>query len=170
MGNSRPIACPGQAPEAIIGTQMGRAMTEAELLMVAQSAFEQVEMLFAQVITINFALAAAVFYFLNEARLPMKIFAAAIYSVGMLMYVGFIGVQAKVWDAVMRQLIATPPERLSLPAQAMRSLDDDWLISITGIFLNIGLLILPIGSLFLLFFWKKDAHHAHVARKVGAQS
>ncbi len=139
-------------------------MTESELLQVAESAFEQVAMLFAQVITINFALAAAVFYFLNEARLPMKIFAAVIYGVGMLMYVGFIGVQAKIWDAVMRALAAMPPERLSLPAQAVRKLDDDWLISITGLFLNIGLWILAIGSLFLLFFWKKDAHLVKAAK------
>lgn len=140
-------------------------MTEAELLTIGQSAFEQVAMLFAQVITINFALAAAVFYFLNEARLPMKVFAAVIYGVGMLMYVGFIGVQAKIWDAVMRALAATPPEKLSLPAQAMRSLDDDWLISITGVFLNAGIWILGIGSLFLLFFWKKDAHLTPVKPK-----
>lgn len=133
-------------------------MSEAELLNLAQDAFEQVAMLFAQVITINFALAAAVFYFLNEARLPMKIFAAVIYGVGMLMYVGFIGVQAKVWDAVMRTLAAQPAESLSLPAQAMKALDNDWLIATTGLFLNIGLWVLGVGSLFLLFFWKKDAH------------
>jgi hypothetical protein len=60
-------------------------MTEAELLQLGQNAFEQVATLYAQLITINFALAAAVFYFLHEARLPMKIFAAVIYGVGSLM-------------------------------------------------------------------------------------
>jgi hypothetical protein len=95
----------------------------------------------------------------------MKIFAAVIYGVGSLMYVCFIGVQAKIWDGVTRTLAATPPEKLSLPAQAIRALDDDWLISATGLFLNIGLWILAIGSFFLLFFWKKDAHLEPVKTK-----
>jgi hypothetical protein len=133
-------------------------MTEAELLQLGQSAFEQVATLYAQLITINFALAAAVFYFLHEARLPMKIFAAVIYGVGSLMYVCFIGVQAKIWDGVTLTLAAMPAEKLSLPAQAILAIDDDWLMWATGYFLNVGLLLLGIGSLFLLFFWKKDAH------------
>jgi hypothetical protein len=139
-------------------------MSEAELLTLGQNAFEQVAMLFAQVITINFALAAAVFYFLNEARLPMKIFAAIIYGVGMLMYVGFIGVQAKIWDAVTLSIEAMPADRLSLPARAILKLNDDWLIATTGLFLNVGLWVLGIGSLFLLFFWKKDAHLVKAAK------
>jgi hypothetical protein len=144
------------------------AVTENELLQLAESAFEQVAMLYAQVITINFALAAAVYYFLSEARLPMKIFAAMIYSVGMLMYVGFIGIQAKIWDAVTRALDAMPPENLSLPAKTINGLEDDWLIALTGVFLNVGLWILGIGSLFLLFFWKKDAHLAPAKPKAPA--
>jgi hypothetical protein len=118
------------------------AVTESELLQLAQNAFEQVAMLYAQVITINFALAAAVYYFLNEARLPMKIFAAVIYGIGMMLYVSFIGIQAKIWDAVTKALIAMPPESRSLPSQAILAIDDDWLLALTAVFLNGGFWVL----------------------------
>ncbi|MET0545706.1 MAG: hypothetical protein ABWZ40_05290 [Caulobacterales bacterium] len=139
-------------------SRRGHNMSEAELLSLAQNAIEQVASLFAQVITINFALAAAVFYFLNEARLQMKIFAAIIYGVGMLMYVGFIGVQTRMWDSATMALQAMPPASLSAPAAALLKLTNDPLLLATTLFLHIGLLILTIGSLFLVFFWKKDAH------------
>lgn len=146
-------------------------MTEAELLTVAQSAFEQVGQLFAQVITINFAMAAAVFYFLNEARTAMKVFAFTLYGVGMLMYVGFIGVETRMWDSVTTALRAFPADSLSAPSRTLLALNGDWLLGATSIFLHVAYLILAAGSFFLLFFWKKDAHHARVtARKESAPS
>ncbi|HEV7693823.1 MAG TPA: hypothetical protein VGO52_23515 [Hyphomonadaceae bacterium] len=133
-------------------------MSEAELMMLAQGAFEQVGQLFAQVITVNFAMAAAIFYFLNEAKLPMKVFAFVIYVGGMVMYVGFIHVETAVWDSVIVALQAIGPDNLSAPGKAMLGMDNSWLLVATALFLNFGYLGLAGGCAYLLFFWKRPPH------------
>src|SRR5262245_37913543 len=60
------------------------AMTGPDLLALVRSTDQQIAVLFGQMISITFAMIAAIYYFLNRARLTLKLFAFACYGVGML--------------------------------------------------------------------------------------
>ena len=63
-------------------------MSELDLLSLARSCGQSVNSDFAQVITITFAMVIATYYFLHQAGIRMKLFAFAIYTCGMLAYLG----------------------------------------------------------------------------------
>jgi hypothetical protein len=63
-------------------------MSELDLLNLARSCGQSVNSDFAQVITITFAMVIATYYFLHQAGIRMKLFAFAIYTCGMLAYLG----------------------------------------------------------------------------------
>ncbi len=62
----------------------------ADLLALARSTDQQMATLFGQMISITFAMIAGIYYFLNRARLPLKIFAFICYGVGMLAFFGMM--------------------------------------------------------------------------------
>lgn len=65
-------------------------MSELDILNLTRSCGQSISSDFAQVITITFAMVVAIYYFLHQAGLPMKIFAFAVFTCGMLAYLGMM--------------------------------------------------------------------------------
>src|SRR5450432_3614229 len=72
---------------------------------------------FAQVITVTFAMMVAIYYFLHQAGIRMKVFAFAIYTCGMLAYLGMMLLESAVAFGAQRALRATPQAAQALPTQ-----------------------------------------------------
>jgi hypothetical protein len=109
--------------------------------------------MFAQIITINFAMVVAIYYFLNQAKRAMKIFAFVAYGVGMLMFFFRALEQTSVLVAALQELRAIPhPSNVT---QQLLAMQQSWLGVSTSTFFNVAYLILWIGAFYLLFFWKR---------------
>ncbi len=138
-------------------------MTDLELLTLARSTSDNITSDFSQVITINFAMVVAIYYFLNQARLGMKLFAFLVYLIGMLMYVGVMLVETNVHAAAVTALAALPQQSMSGPAREYVALSGTWLYGATSLLKNLSLWVLAIGMAYLLFFWRKADHIAPAA-------
>jgi hypothetical protein len=129
-------------------------MTELDLLNIARSATANEISLFTQVITINFAMVVGLYYFLHRARTAIKIFAFAVYLVGMLMFLGEMLMETNVKAEAMIVMKALPhPSPL---IQYYIGLSGSWLAHDTIILFNVAFWILAIGVGYLTFFWDKD--------------
>ena len=64
-------------------------VSELDLLNLARSTTEHQVTWFAQIITINFGMVVAIYYFLHGAKLPLKIFTFFAYGVGMMVLLSF---------------------------------------------------------------------------------
>ena len=133
-------------------------MTDVELLSLARSASDNITSDFSQVITINFGMVIAIYYFLNEAKIGIRIFAFVVYLIGMLMYLGVMLVETNVYAAALDALRALPAGANSLPAQRYVALNDSWLFTATRVMKNLSLWVLIFGVGYLLFFWRKLDH------------
>ena len=138
-------------------------MSELDLLNLARSVTEHQVAWFAQMITINFAMIVAIYYFLHGARLPLKLFAFFAYTVGMLVLVGEMLVEANVKVGVVRALRALPPDRLAIPTISYLVVTDSWLTLVLRITFNLSLWLLWLGVLYLLFFWKRHSQQLDAA-------
>lgn len=110
------------------------ALSELELLTLARSSGQAIGSDFAQVITITFAMVVAIFYFLHQAGIRMKIFAC-----GMLMYLAMMVGESATAVGTAQALQAIPHEAQSL---------------------NLVYWILWLGTGYLLFFWRKPGELA----------
>lgn len=132
------------------------AMTEVELLGIIRDVNAQYATLFAQVITINFAMVVAIYYFLHRARLPLRLAAFACYAIGMLSLIGLMLQQANFKQLAIDALEALPPEQLSSVSKGFLLLRHNLLFVGTGLFLNTALWILFAVIAWLLFRWKGE--------------
>jgi hypothetical protein len=129
-------------------------MSELDLLTLARSATANEVGMFTQVITINFAMVVAVYYFLHQARLAIRIFAFVAYLVGMLLYLSQMLIETNFKIVIFITLKGLP--HLSAATQEYIGLYDTWLGKTTLILFNGAFWILAIGVFYLLFFWKKE--------------
>ena len=130
-------------------------MSELDLLNLARSTTEHEVTWFAQMITINFGMMVAIYYFLNGAKIALKIFSFFAYTVGMLVLLGEMLVEANVKVGVMEALRALPAEHLSRPGVHYLAVYDSWVALATRITFNLSVWIFWLGVLYLLFFWKQ---------------
>ena len=93
-------------------------MSELDSLNLARSTTEHQVTWFAQMITINFGMVVAIYYFLHGAKLAFKIFTFFAYSVGMMVLLGEMLVEANIKVGVIEALHALPAEHLSRPIGA----------------------------------------------------
>jgi len=133
------------------------AMTELELLNLARSANDNITADFGELITINFAMVVGIYYFLNRAKLGIKLFAFAVYLIGHLMYWGVMLQEANVHVWSLEVLKAMPQDKLSTVTLRYIALGGVWLGEWTSLLKNVALWVLPLGMAWLLFFWKRDA-------------
>jgi hypothetical protein len=134
----------------------GMPMTELDLLTLARSMGDDITALFSQIITINFAMIVAIFYFLNQAKLPIEVFAYIAYGVGMLVFFGRALEQTSLLYGTLQQLRALPhPSYLT---QQFIGLQGTWLGIGTSALFNIAYWLLWLGVTYLLFVWKKEEH------------
>ena len=128
-------------------------MTELDLLTLGRAATQNELSDFTQVITINFAMIVAIYYFLNRAQTTMKVFAFFAYMVGMAMFIGQMLLETSMKYTVREALKALPnPSRVT---QEYIGLSGTWLGIGTSLLFNVAIWILWLGVFYLLFFWKK---------------
>ncbi len=130
-------------------------MSEIDLLNLARSCGQTISSDFAQVITITFAMVVAIYYFLHQAGIRMKIFAFAIYTCGMLAYLGMMLLESNVGFGALQALRAIPVAAQALPTQSYLAVRSSWLGTTSSLFLNLLYWILWLGTGYLLFFWRK---------------
>jgi hypothetical protein len=141
----------------------GAIMSEIDLFNLAR-AITAVEIgYFTQMITINFAMIVAIYYFLNQANMAMKIMAFIAYVVGMALFLGEMLFETNVKFTVLEQLKALP--HASAITARYLALYDTWLGHAIAMLLNSAIWILVLGVFYLLFFWKKSPEERDVTIK-----
>jgi hypothetical protein len=133
-------------------------MSEIDLLNLAQSTRANITGDFGQVITITFAMVIGIFYFLNQAKIGLKIFAYLIYSIGMFLYFGLMVEQTNVALGVLEALQALPADHISRPTAHLISIEHSWIATTESALITGGFWVLWLGVGYLLFFWKKSDH------------
>jgi len=134
------------------------AMSELDLLTLARGATANEVSWFAQVITINFAMIVGIYYFLNQAKLPLRLFTFIAYMIGMLVFLGEMLIEGNLKIAALAAMRELPAAALTGPVGDYVGVSDSWLAKATAVVFNSAFWILGIGVFYLLFFWKKSAH------------
>jgi hypothetical protein len=133
-------------------------MTELDLLNLARSATQNEVSWFAQMITVNFAMVVAIYYFLSQARIGLKIFVFVAYTIGMMVFLGEMLIEANLKSAALAALKALPAASLARPTAQYVGVSASWLGVGTSAVFTSASFVLWLGILYLLFFWKKSAH------------
>ena len=133
-------------------------MSELDLLNLARSTTEHEVAWFAQMITINFAMVVAIYYFLHSANLTLKGFTFFAYTVGMLVLLGEMLVEANVKEGVIESMRGLPTEHLSRPTVRYLAVYDSWVSLLTRITFNLSVWLLLFGVFYLLFLWKRHSN------------
>lgn len=131
-------------------------MSELDLLNLARSATQNEVTWFTQIITINFAMIVAIYYFLNQAKIALKVFSFVAYMVGSLIFVGEMLIEGNVKLMTLAALKALPS--LALPTRQYIGVTESWLGLTTAFVFNASVWVLWLGIFYLLFFWRKSAH------------
>lgn len=131
-------------------------MTETELFAIVQQTNEQVGALFAQVITINFAMIIATWYFLRRTRLAFRLSVFAFYLVGMLTLIGMMLQQSNIKHLAINALTAIPPDKRSSVIDGYLPIQEGWLFVAARIFQNASLWMLVAVIAYLLFWWRQE--------------
>ncbi|MGI8431427.1 MAG: hypothetical protein ACR2MW_03940 [Chthoniobacterales bacterium] len=133
-------------------------MSELDLLNLARSTTEHQVAWFAQMLTLNFAMVVAIYYFLNAAKPGLKLFSFFAYTVGMLVFFGEIVIETNVKAGVMEALASLPAAELSRPGAHYLAVSKSWVALVTGITFTLSIWVLWFSVLYLLFFsarhWK----------------
>jgi hypothetical protein len=90
-------------------------VSELDLLNLARSTTEHEVAWLAQMITINFGMVVAIYYFLHRAKPALKVFTFFAYSIGMLVLLSEMVVESNVKEGVIESMRALPVEHLSRP-------------------------------------------------------
>jgi hypothetical protein len=131
-------------------------MGESELMGVIRDSNVQYASLFGQMITINFAMIVAIYYFLHRASVKLKLAAFLFYLIGMLSLIGLILTQANLKSYAINTLAALPPGRLSAVGASYLVFRTSWLAVATAAFMNISMWVMIAVVIYLLFWWKGD--------------
>jgi hypothetical protein len=135
-------------------------MSELDLLNLARAEGEDIMTAFGQIIGITFAMVIGIYYFLNQAKIGLKLFAYLIYSIGMFLYFGIMIVHSNVRIGVSEALHALPPDHLSRPTAHYLAVSESWVGTLEAALVTGGFWVLWLSIAYLLFFWKKAAHEA----------
>lgn len=147
-------------------------MNEFQLIGLLRDSNVQLSQLFGQVITINFAMIVAIYYFLHRATMPLKVAAMAFYLTGMLSLIGRMLVESNLKYHAMLALAALPTNQLSQLGESYLEYRNSWLASATALFTNAAIWLLIAVVAYLLFWWRRDAesgqqHEASAASEEG---
>ena len=127
-------------------------MSELDLVTIIRGATQNEVAWFAQVITINFAMVVAIYYFLGRAGLGLRVFGFIAYMVGSLLFLGEMLIETNIKAAALSALKAMP--NLSAPSRQLVGVSEGWLGMATAFVFNFAFWVLWIGIFYLLFFWK----------------
>jgi hypothetical protein len=125
-----------------------------EILTVIQSVQAQYAVLFAQALTINFAVIVATYYFLHRTPWGFRAAVFMAYLVGMLAVVGQMLQQANFKRLALRALASLPADqRIGMP-QGLLDLHGGWLFRGTALLQNASLWLLVVVVAYMLLRWQ----------------
>ena len=127
-------------------------MSELDLLNLARSTTEHQVAWFAQMLSVNFAMVVAIYYFLHRATIALRLFSFFAYTIGMLVLLGQMLGETNVKAGVLEALRALPVALLSRPSVYYLSFSDSWVALVTRVTFNLSVWLLWIGVFYLLFF------------------
>ena len=127
-------------------------MSELELLNLARSTTEHQVAWFAQMLSVNFAMVVAIYYFLHRATIALRLFSFFAYTVGMLVFLGQMLGETNVKVGALEALRALPVALLSRPSVYYLAFLDSRVALITRVTFNLSVWLLWIGVFYLLFF------------------
>ena len=131
-------------------------MGETELIGIIRDVNAQYAVLFGQIITINFAMIVAIYYFLHRSTVLFRIAAFGFYAIGMLALVGLMLEQSNYKNQALIALRALPPGKRSAITDAFLAVSQSWLAQTTSFFLNASIWVLFVVVAYLLFGWRGD--------------
>lgn len=131
-------------------------MGEAELIGIIRDVDAQYAVLLGQLITINFAMILAIYYFLYRAPLRFRAAAFGLYVIGMLALIGMMLEQANYKFRALEALAGLPPGRRSDLGLSIVALHHSWLAEANSLMLNICVWVLFVAIAYLLFSWRGD--------------
>ena len=117
-------------------------MGETELIGVIRDANAQYAVLFGQIITINFGMIVAIYYFLHRASLAFRSAAFGFYAIGMLALIGLMLQQANFKAQALIALAALDRQQPSQFASSVVAINRSWLFEASSFFLNVSLWVL----------------------------
>ncbi len=129
-------------------------MTQAEIVTLIQNVHEQYAALFAQALTVSFAVIVATYYFLHRTSARFRVAVLFTYLVGMLSVTGQMLQQANLKRLALRTLEALPGGDRSGVAQGIVDLQGSWLFRGTGVLQNASLWMLVGIVAYMLFWWR----------------
>lgn len=144
-------------PRSAVTIKNEAVVSELDLLNLARSTTEHEVTWFAQMITLNFGMVVAIYYFLHSARIALKMFTFFAYAVGMLVLLGQMVVEANIKQGAIESLRALPADHLSRPVVRYLSVYDSWVAFTTQITFNLSVWLFMIGVFYLLFLWKRNS-------------
>jgi hypothetical protein len=142
-------------------------MGETELIGMIRDSNVQYASLFGQMLTINFAMIVAIYYFLHRASLRLRLAAFVFYLIGMLSLVGLMLTEANLKYLAVRALAAVPPGHLSPVGVGYLAFRTSWLAVTTAVFMNIAMWVLIAVIVYLLFWWQDDRRSGDTAPAAG---
>src|SRR4051794_35188877 len=131
-------------------------MGETELIGIIRDVNVQYSVLFGQIITINFAMIVAIYYFLHRTTVLFRIAAFGFYTIGMLALIGLMLEQSNFKSEALIALAAIPPANQSQMTESVLALHRSWLTQATALFLDVSLWVLFVAVAYLLFGWRGD--------------
>lgn len=131
-------------------------MGENELIGMIRDVNAQYAVLFGQIITINFAMIVAIYYFLHRSTLLFRIAAFGFYAIGMLALIGLMLEQSNYKYQALLALRALPVTKRSPVTDSLLAVNQSWLAQTTSFFLNSSLWVLFAVVAYLLFWWRGD--------------
>jgi hypothetical protein len=144
-------------PRSAVTIKNEAVVSELDLLNLARSTTEHEVTWFAQMITVNFGMVVAIYYFLHSARIALKMFTFFAYAVGMLVLLGQMLVETNIKQGAIESLRALPADHLSRPVVRYLSVYDSWVAFTTQITFNLSVWLFMIGVFYLLFLWKRNS-------------
>jgi hypothetical protein len=130
-------------------------MGETELIGIIRDVDSQYAVLFGQVITINFAMIVAIYYFLHRATLLFRAAAFGFYAIGMFSLIGLMLEQANFKSQALIALAKGPHSQF---AASILAIHQSQIFRGTALFLNTSLWVLFVVIAYLLFRWRGDPH------------
>ena len=129
-------------------------MTESELLEIIRESNVQYASLFAQMVTINFAMIVAIYYFLHRASQKLKLAAFGFYLIGMLSLIGLMVTEANFKMFAIRGLDAIAPAQISSVGESYLAFRTSWISTGASMFMNVAMWVMIAVVAYLLFFWR----------------
>jgi hypothetical protein len=130
-------------------------MSEFDLVNLGRSVTANELNWFGEMITVNFAMIVAIYYFLSQARVTLKVFSFIVYTVGILVFFCEMVMEGNLKFAVMAALRALPAAHTSVPTQAYLAINAHWIHIVAAVVLNSSFWLLWFGVFYLLFFGKR---------------